>query len=81
MTTSNRQTREYIYSGPPSGVTLDSGEEILFWPDKSYSLPQDHPYVVGLKDQGYLKEVKAKTKPETKAPKASKKSSKKEGSK
>ena len=37
--------KEYRYSGPASGVTLSGGTEILLWPGKTVSLPEEHDYV------------------------------------
>ena len=37
--------KEYRYSGPASGVTLSDGTEILLWPGKTVSLPEEHDYV------------------------------------
>ena len=37
--------KEYRYSGPASGVTLSDGTEILLWPGKNVSLPEEHDYV------------------------------------
>ena len=33
--------KEYRYSGPASGVTLSDGTEILLWPGKNVSLPEE----------------------------------------
>ena len=37
--------KEYRYSGPASGVTLSDGTEILLWPGKNVTLPEEHDYV------------------------------------
>lgn len=63
MKNSNPQTRKYIYSGPPSGATLDDGQEVLFFDGKEYPLPSSNKYIQGLEDQGYLSEVKDKPDP------------------
>jgi len=34
--------KKYRYSGPASGVTLSDGTEILLWPGKNVSLPEQH---------------------------------------
>ena len=34
--------KTYRYSGPASGVTLSDGTEILLWPGKNVSLPEEH---------------------------------------
>ncbi|EEJ1080981.1 hypothetical protein GTC52_002520 [Salmonella enterica] len=41
----------YIYSGPPSGVTLNENgkqREVLLWPGKPVELVPDHPYTLTL---------------------------------
>ncbi|RNM00572.1 hypothetical protein [Dickeya undicola] len=37
--------KNYRYTGPASGVTLADGTEVLLWPGKDVSLPQDNDYV------------------------------------
>lgn len=48
----------YTYSGPSSGVTLDTPkgpQEILFFTGKIYSLDSESNYVKGLIELGHLK--------------------------
>lgn len=48
----------FIYTGPPSGVTLRLGEhcqDILLWPNKDIDLPAEHEYTQTLVALGYLK--------------------------
>lgn len=70
------QTSNYLYSGPPSGVTLDDGQEVLLYPGKTYALPSANPYVLALADQGHLSPAPAKP-----APKAEPKSNKSKAAK
>ncbi len=47
----------YRYSGPPSGVTLNTTEgprEVLLWPGQSVELPADNDYVGTLIALGHL---------------------------
>ncbi|EAM6083178.1 hypothetical protein SD351_002529 [Salmonella enterica] len=49
----------YIYSGPPSGVTLNEGDqqrEVLLWPGKTVDLTPDNPYTLTLLAMQYLQE-------------------------
>ncbi|HCK1202583.1 TPA: hypothetical protein N2Z99_000819 [Escherichia coli] len=55
--------KEYRYSGPASGVTLSDGTEILLWPGKTVSLPEDHDYVKVLVALKHLTPVPEETKP------------------
>lgn len=51
----------FIYSGSPSGATLQLGvetQEVLFWPGGEVDLPVDHPYVKTMMALGYLTLVK-----------------------
>lgn len=51
----------FIYSGPPSGATLQLGvetQEVLFWPGGEVELPVDHPYVKTMMALGHLTLVK-----------------------
>ncbi|EJG5923840.1 hypothetical protein NAE50_002234 [Salmonella enterica] len=51
--------KTYIYSGPPSGATLNDGgkqREVLLWPGKPVALTPDHPYTLTLLAMGYLQE-------------------------
>ena len=67
--------RNYHYQGPHSGVTLDSGEEILLTQGKTVTLDDAHPYVVSLVQQKFLiphdpikperQSLKAKSTPES----------------
>ncbi|PIQ25417.1 hypothetical protein COW20_15260 [bacterium (Candidatus Blackallbacteria) CG13_big_fil_rev_8_21_14_2_50_49_14] len=44
----------YTYNGPPSGVTLADGSEVLFYPGQKYGLPEDNEYVQALVSQRRL---------------------------
>ncbi|EID4584348.1 hypothetical protein LBZ99_001987 [Salmonella enterica] len=55
--------KEYRYSGPASGVTLSDGTEILLWPGKNVSLPEEHDYVKVLVALKHLTPVSEETKP------------------
>lgn len=55
--------KEYRYSGPASGVTLSDGIEILLWPGKNVSLPENHEYVTVLVALKHLTLVPEETKP------------------
>ena len=55
--------KAYRYSGPASGVTLSDGTEILLWPGKSVSLPEEHDYVKVLVALKHLTPVPEETKP------------------
>ena len=55
--------KEYRYSGPASGVTLSDGTEILLWPGKAVSLPEEHDYVKVLVALKHLTPVPEDTKP------------------
>ena len=55
--------KEYRYSGPASGVTLSDGTEILLWPGKNVSLPENHEYVTVLVALKHLTPVLEETKP------------------
>ena len=55
--------KEYRYSGPASGVTLSDGTEILLWPGKMVSLPEEHDYVKVLVALKHLTPVPEETKP------------------
>lgn len=37
--------KNYIYSGPPSGVTLPDGRETVLHPGQSATLPEDNAWV------------------------------------
>lgn len=47
----------YTYAGPPSGVTLDTGLEVLLFDGQSVELPAAHDYVQTLVALGRLKPV------------------------
>lgn len=50
----------YLYSGPPSGVTLQTADgplEALLWPGQPVELPETHDYVVTLVALGRLTPV------------------------
>lgn len=55
--------KEYRYSGPASGVTLSDGTEILLWPGKNVSLPEEHDYVKVLEALKHLAPVPEETSP------------------
>uniref|UniRef100_UPI0035C66224 hypothetical protein n=1 Tax=Serratia quinivorans TaxID=137545 RepID=UPI0035C66224 len=55
--------KEYLYSGPASGVTLSDGTEILLWPGKNISLPENHEYVRTLVALNHLAPVSEETQP------------------
>jgi hypothetical protein len=61
--------KTYVYSGPPSGVSLDNGEEILLFPNKTYPLPEENTYVQALVKLKYLKEVESEAAPKPTADK------------
>ncbi|TAM05617.1 MAG: hypothetical protein EPN70_08130 [Paraburkholderia sp.] len=53
---------KYIYSGPPSGVTLKDGDnvrEIILLPTREADLPEAHEYTRTLLALGYLTPVVA----------------------
>lgn len=37
--------KNYIYSGPPSGVTLPDGREAVLHPGQGVTLPEDNAWV------------------------------------
>ncbi|ECQ1025045.1 hypothetical protein GFI10_11040 [Salmonella enterica subsp. diarizonae] len=52
---------KYIYSGPPSGVSLNEGDtvrEVMLWPGQEVEFEPDNEYAVALVAEGYLHEVK-----------------------
>jgi len=55
--------KTYRYSGPASGVTLSDGTEILLWPGKNVSLPEEHDYVKVLEALKHLTPVPEETTP------------------
>ena len=55
--------KKYRYSGPASGVTLSDGTEILLWPGKNVTLPEEHDYVKVLVALKHLILVPDETKP------------------
>jgi len=70
--------KTYLYSGPLSGVTLDSGEEVMLHPGKEVPLPEDNPYVQSLVAQRLLTETKTEVPPGPPVPVAPAKAAKKE---
>ncbi|ELC8786577.1 hypothetical protein RJV04_000839 [Salmonella enterica] len=51
---------KYIYSGPPSGVSLNEGDsvrEVMLMPGQTVELEPDNEYVLALLAEGYLQEV------------------------
>lgn len=54
---------KYIYSGPPSGVSLNDGDtvrEVLLWPGQEVEFEPDNEYALTLMAEGYLQEVKTR---------------------
>ncbi|ECJ2443479.1 hypothetical protein FNI96_12940 [Salmonella enterica subsp. diarizonae] len=52
---------KYIYSGPPSGVSLNEGDtvrEVMLWPGQEVEFAPDNEYALSLVAEGYLHEVK-----------------------
>ncbi|EBF9108772.1 hypothetical protein FH880_07920 [Salmonella enterica] len=53
---------KYIYSGPPSGVSLNDGDtvrEVMLWPGQEVEFAPDNEYAMALVAEGHLQEVKA----------------------
>ncbi|EJY1542200.1 hypothetical protein OFT38_002920 [Salmonella enterica] len=53
---------KYIYSGPPSGVSLNDGDtvrEVMLWPGQEVEFAPDNEYALALVAEGHLQEVKA----------------------
>jgi len=59
-------TKNYLYVGPISGVTLKNGQEIMMFPNKEVTLPDDNGYVKKLVAQKFLQEVVKETVVQTK---------------
>ncbi|EHK2735658.1 TPA: hypothetical protein ACIVON_002860 [Salmonella enterica subsp. enterica serovar Poona] len=60
---------KYIYSGPPSGVSLNEGDsirEVMLLPGQTVELEPDNEYVLALLAEGYLQEI-SPLKPQTTA--------------
>ncbi len=66
--------KNYTYSGPPSGVSLDNGQDVLLFPGKVYALPESNAWVQAQVKLTHLTEVAPKA-----AAKPDKKTTKKEG--
>lgn len=52
---------KYIYSGPPSGVSLNDGDtvrEVILWPGLEVEFAPDNEYALALVAEGRLQEVK-----------------------
>ncbi|EDX0372904.1 hypothetical protein GTL21_003599 [Salmonella enterica] len=52
---------KYIYSGPPSGVSLNEGDtvrEVMLWPGQEVEFAPDNEYALSLVAEGHLQEVK-----------------------
>ncbi|HCM1915251.1 TPA: hypothetical protein N3A33_001112 [Salmonella enterica subsp. salamae serovar 28:r:e,n,z15] len=52
---------KYIYSGPPSGVSLNEGgavREVMLWPGQEVEFEPDNEYALALLAEGHLQEVK-----------------------
>lgn len=69
--------REYIYSGPLSGVSLKDHGDVMLHPGCRVSLPDDHGYTARLLRKGWLAEAaeaaeQAPEPPEDGAPEPSK---------
>lgn len=46
--------KEYIYSGPLSGVSLKGHGDIMLHPGSKVELPEDHEYTARLVRKGWL---------------------------
>jgi hypothetical protein len=65
--------KNYIYTGPLSGVSLIGYGDVMLIPGAEVTLPDDHGYTARLKRKGWLTEIasapakpiKQKTDPET----------------
>ncbi|MBE8611525.1 hypothetical protein CYG68_03730 [Morganella morganii] len=58
---------KYLYSGPPSGVTLNEGDtvrEVLLWPGQMVDFEPDNEYALTLLAEGHLQEVKTRPRKE-----------------
>lgn len=49
---------KFTYTGPPSSVTLNSGQCVHLPPGGEVDMPETHPYTQTLTAMGYLKPVK-----------------------
>jgi len=58
--------KEYIYSGPLSGVSLKRHADAMLHPGATVELPEDHPYTRRLVKRGWLVELPPASKPKTK---------------
>ena len=47
-------TKDYLYSGPPSGRTLPDGREVQLHPGTTVGLPEDAPWVRNLLERQLL---------------------------
>lgn len=56
---------KYIYSGPPSGATLQGGQEVLLFPGQAVELEPDNPYTRTLVAQNRLSPMAAAPTPTT----------------
>ncbi|MGE4827817.1 hypothetical protein [Yersinia enterocolitica] len=59
--------KKYLYCGPASGVTLSDGTEILLWPGKNVTLPENHEYVRTLVALKHLAPVSEENQAESRA--------------
>lgn len=53
---------KYIYSGPPSGVSLNEGDtvrEVMLFPGQEVEFEPDNEYAMALVAEGHLQEVKS----------------------
>lgn len=57
---------DYVYSGPPTAVTLGNNTEVILRTGRTVSLPDDNPWVQSLVAQGHLTPVKAAKKTQSK---------------
>ncbi|EDW6064268.1 hypothetical protein YT14_002386 [Salmonella enterica subsp. enterica serovar Oslo] len=59
---------KYIYSGPPSGASLNEGgtvREVMLWPGQEVEFAPDNEYARALVAEGHLQEVKPSKRPVT----------------
>lgn len=68
--------KTYVYSGPPSGFSLDNEKDVLLFPNKTYPLPEENEYVQALVKLKHLKEVEPETAPKSPAETKTKSSAK-----
>ncbi len=66
----------YKYHGPPSGVTLTTGQEFTLFDGKNYDLPDDNPWVQSMVRQRRLIEAPPQPQPKPTKPKKEKEEAK-----